>query len=661
MSSLLSQPYDMEISPYTGLSYEHWVDIGIQLLSNVLSNVAPDHSHFVVPPARGKSYPLADDPNWRLNCAEFEAIVRSLNLAAPILKQHPDLSLNGLCVAEFYKRRIIHLTRPYSLGGLPLPDDIPDLEAVQMTCEAGGLAMQLILYPELLSLFSDDESEQLFRFLSSYGHARTLGHNWRCFNAMILLCLRKNGRKADEDLMNRHIKAIHMLHVGEGWFWDVHVDYYTYWVFQLYGAVFRHAGDGFIDKSQLLKSKAQACACAEVYPRLFSRDGHMALWGRSIIYRTAVTSVLPWLGSSETPFIDPGWARRLVSGNLKQFLERPETFVDGLPSLGFYGDFDSVVQNYSCSVSPFWMFLNFTSALYLDKNSAFWSSEESNGIWDNKTIFNESSEVICHGAAIRVINYAVSGDTELHTSDVECNDPLYQQLAFHTNYTPEILDPFEGIAMNYAWRSSRFFYGNNDFKNPFRSDWLGHKNGVLYRRLQMSDRIAGTYPYIDLADFPIESGIIRVDRNRLFHGDCLRLAHYALPHINGIAPVVYLRSGDRWKAIIMESAGNSLALIVFSGWQHLGSYQHKGCNAEADVSSVIYAEIVFDGLYPDSDIPLISAMLWRNDGKAWTDNELNVVSRWSHNKMNHGSLEVVIDKHGRNLNDHTVEVMFDCF
>ena len=55
----------------------------------------------------------------------------------------------------------------------------------------------------------------------------------------------------------------------------------------------------------------------------------------------------------EKPLLDPGFARRLCSGSLLQFVTREDFYDNEIPSLGFYGHREYMVQNYSCSASPF--------------------------------------------------------------------------------------------------------------------------------------------------------------------------------------------------------------------------------------------------------------------------------------------------------------------
>jgi hypothetical protein len=81
------------------------------------------------------------------------------------------------------------------------------------------------------------------------------------------------------------------------------------------------------------------------------------------------------------PQLDAGWARRLCSGSILQFVTREEFYDNDIPSLGFYGQKEYMVQNYSCPASPFLMFLPFI-CLALPDDSPFWTATENEGIWE---------------------------------------------------------------------------------------------------------------------------------------------------------------------------------------------------------------------------------------------------------------------------------------
>jgi hypothetical protein len=124
-----------------------------------------------------------------------------------------------------------------------------------------------------------------------------------------------------------------------------------------------------------------------------------------------------------------------------------------------------------------------------------------------------------------------------------------------------------------------------------------------------------------------------MDRARVFHGERMRLCHYALPHLGG-SPLIERRRGRGWEAIIASTPTDSLALVSFAGWDRLGHFTHEGYHPENVPSTVLFAEHSFGTPYPDCTRPFLTAMLHRNDGKAWIDEDLRVVSSHSPHFVN---------------------------
>ena len=63
------------------------------------------------------------------------------------------------------------------------------------------------------------------------------------------------------------------------------------------------------------------------------------------------------------------------------YKRKEDVFVNGVPSLGFYGQFLPMVPDYSCAESPFWIANPFVALTYPEEHP-FWSAVEENGCWE---------------------------------------------------------------------------------------------------------------------------------------------------------------------------------------------------------------------------------------------------------------------------------------
>src|SRR5690606_14540679 len=124
---------------------------------------------------------------------------------------------------------------------------------------------------------------------------------------------------------------------------------------QLYGSLWANNYGATMYPELAAQFKSNLQDVVKSYPYLFSRNGEMIMWGRSISYRMGAAVPFPLLGLLNDPSINYGWMRRIASGTLLQFLQNPDFLSDGIPNLGFYGAFDPAVQEYSCRGSVYWL------------------------------------------------------------------------------------------------------------------------------------------------------------------------------------------------------------------------------------------------------------------------------------------------------------------
>lgn len=99
------------------------------------------------------------------------------------------------------------------------------------------------------------------------------------------------------------------------------------------------------------------------------------MWGRSWIYRPALTTPFIWaeiLGVSPLP---PGHLRRIVSGQMRYYLENDYFQEDMTPTMGYLGENLDLIEPYSQYGSAYWGSSIFLSLL-LPKEHAFWQQVE---------------------------------------------------------------------------------------------------------------------------------------------------------------------------------------------------------------------------------------------------------------------------------------------
>jgi len=631
---------DFDLSPFTGMTRKHYIDCAKYVLGRAFRHVDSLEAPIVFPKVPGKTYPHPGAPDWRYRSAEFEALERSFTLAAPLIHVDPGVTINNIKLRDYYSLQIYNTFTPGHPNSLPLPEELPDA-TYQYTCEFGGLFKTLLLMPDTVwSTYTQEQKDEMAECISKWGHHRTTQNNWRIFNIVTLSFLKKHGYEVDMELLKSHLLWVTSYHSGDGWYLEQTYNYYTVSLFIVYGTIWnRTFGDEYFPEiSEAIEESARKLM--KTYVNFFARDGYINMWARSICYRTWISGgfTVSFMLKDGSP-VDPGWARRLCSGSILQFVTREEFYQNDVPCLGFYRHTEYVLQNYSCSASPFIMFIPFI-ALALPEDAPFWTARENEGIWEG--LGDRSHVEVLNNPGLVLVNHGKTGTSEIIPGKVYYDDHNYSKLVYNTHFPWEDHNPEGGTSMEYSFRSldprdvrgddiNFYLTGiaeqnlsgkNTRFTASQSMLYNGVRKDVIYRQAIMRKPPNNGVGYIiDLAEIIVPGGVIRVDRSRLAFEYELTLGHFGLPHLNGRkAGVRQFEDGSR-KIITASIPGRRLALIAYHGWDVLENLTHEGRNAEADESTVIFARKKRVQKNPPMEL-MITVLLHRMDDREWTEEEL---------------------------------------
>lgn len=159
--------------------------------------------------------------------------------------------------------------------------------------------------------------------------------------------------------------------------------------------------------------------------------------------------------------------------------------------------------------------------------------------------------------------------------------------------------------------------------------WHGQKEGVLYRRQFFDytlDRECHWIQAMNLADFTVPYGIVRVDRLRIHRAPTLvTLGSYGFPD-NGTE--VIRKSCGKAGAVILKGrdatgAERQMAMTVYDGWEELFLLHSQGTNPDSEKSVVVYASMrrrkQYGGFEP---YVLISQVITKESLEDFTEEEL---------------------------------------
>jgi hypothetical protein len=632
---------DLELSPVTGMNRGHYIELAKYILDRAFTHVNSMDDPLTFPIIPGKTYPQTDDPDWRYRSLEFEALERTFTLAGPLIHVDPEVEIKGIKLRKYYSLQLYNALTPGHKNSLPLPEDLPD-STYQFTCEFGGLFKTLLLMPETLwSQFTQQQKDEMAVTISKWAHHRTTQNNWRIFNIITLSFLKKYGYQIDDELLKSHLMWVASYHAGNGWYLEQTYNYYSISLFIVYTTIWcRTFGDAYYPEIAGIIEKS-ASKLMESITRFFGRDGYINMWSRSICYRTWISGSFPVAFMlKEGPVLNAGFARRLCSGSLLQFVTREEFYHNEIPSLGFYGQKGYMVQNYSCPASPFLMFLPFI-CLALPGNSPFWTARENEGFWEK--LEDSSMTTVLQHPGLVLVNHGKTGTSEIMPGKVYYDDSNYSKLVYNTHFPWEDHNPKGGTSMEYSYRSLdprdirgddiNFYLTGLTVDNSSKRNrafsisqsmmFNGVKNNIIYRQAIMRKPPNNGVGYIiDLADIIIPGGIIRVDRTRLAFEHEITLGHFGLPHLDGEKATVRKFEKNGRQVITASIKGRRLALISYAGWDSLDSLVHTDRNAEAGESTVVFARKKRLEKNPAMEL-MITAMLHKTDDSEWTPEELS--------------------------------------
>ncbi len=631
---------DYELSPYTGLTRESWIEAAEYLLGGIFGNIKSIEDPVVMPRYETEvTYPAKDAPLWRFKAEIFEGLCRSFFISAPLIHIEPELELNGINVRDYYKKQVLYAVTKgadnyvLNYSDMKAQDETGGPTACyQQTVETAALVICLWLSEkEIWDTYTKEEKDRIADFLSDFAHSNTVPQNWRLFNMLDLAFLNMHGYEIDRDIMRDHAQNILSYYAGNGWYRDGQsFDYYSCWAFNMYTAIWNqwygYENEPYIAK----KFEENSNELMKTYPMFFDRDGFTNMWGRSGIYRNAATSSFDGNLMMNNSAIDPGVARRICSGSLMQFFGRDDFLWNGVPTLGFYGPFVPLVQGYSCAESPMWL-AKALLCLHLPADHPFWTAKESNGFWDELGE-KETKVTTLDGPALCMANHQANGITELRTGKIVKHKKddhgmwNYSKLVFNTKF-PWESRPCDGV------ESQQYMITYLDDENPEAvpanaTFWHGEKDNVLYRRqfFEYEPEVETHWKTaLNIADFAVPYGIMRADKIRMFRRP-LRITLGAFGFPDNGTEILEKSCGD-YKAIILKGKDHTgkdkqMAFTIMDGWNEIKLVHSENTNPDSPKSIVVYADTTRDKQYGYEQYFLISQVITKESLEDFGEDEI---------------------------------------
>lgn len=265
----------------------------------------------------------------------------------------------------------------------------------QILVEMANLSLAFIRCPRLWDLIDTDTRENILSVMkNAITEYEPYNNNWLLFTCTINIFLHKQNKITSlhniNDILDKFDKDFY---IGDGWYKDgdiFHMDYYnSYVILPFLLDIYKELND--TTKYDLIVKRIQRQS--EFLERLISPIGTYPLFGRSMVYRTAIFHALVY--SSYLNILPSTISYAQVRCGLTSVIENTFSNEDnytenGFLTLGFSDNQPELVDWYSNSGSVYFCLLVFIP-LGLSDQHKFWS--ESDKKWTQYNAWNKMGKI----------------------------------------------------------------------------------------------------------------------------------------------------------------------------------------------------------------------------------------------------------------------------
>ncbi len=247
----------------------------------------------------------------------------------------------------------------------------------QMLVEMASMAFTILLAKEpILDKMTEQERQNLYRWLSQINTNPCYDCNWRFFHILVNVALKQAGQEYDQSGMEAGLQFIESCYVGDGWYLDGpdgYADYYVPWAMHFYGIVYAMFMQD-TDPERCSRFLERAMQFGKEFVYWFSPDGSAVPYGRSLTYRFAQAAFYSACVMAEIEPLPLGVMKGIIVRNLEYWLRQPVFDHAGVLTIGYCYPNLQMAESYNAPGSPYWCMKLF-ACLARPENDPFWQAE----------------------------------------------------------------------------------------------------------------------------------------------------------------------------------------------------------------------------------------------------------------------------------------------
>jgi len=359
------------------------------------------------------------------NSREGEAFLRPLWGIGPL---STTKSQENLELTQYFVKGLIAGTDPKSESYYGKVNDYD-----QLIVEMASISLSLILSKDIFwDALTSEEQDNLYNWLIQINVHTIPNTNWLFFRVLVNVAMKKCGREWSEEIVSNDLDKIDSFYLNDGWYFDGYekqIDYYIPFAMHFYGLIYAKVMEAD-DPKRSTTYKERASIFAQTYKEWFSVDGPAIPFGRSLTYRFAQSCFWSALAYANVEALPWGVIKGIVMKNLRYWFSENIFSADGLLNIGYAYQNLNMAEGYNAPGSPYWALKTFL-ALAVPDEHPFWTSEEQDLPFSEKSVQKSARMIVCHDKTGKEVQAFTSGQ---HSHEHAHADAKYEKFVYSTTF-----------------------------------------------------------------------------------------------------------------------------------------------------------------------------------------------------------------------------------
>lgn len=249
--------------------------------------------------------------------------------------------------------------------------------ADQRFVEMAALAYGILLAPAWFwDPLSQEEKENTAQWLNEINRSMVPGSNWRFFQILVNVALKKKGMSYDPERLEDSLRLIDSFYISDGWYFDGHPaqrDYYVSFAIHFYSLIYAKFMEDE-DPVRCARFKERSKEFCKSFIYWVDENGAFLPYGRSMTYRFAQAAFFSACVLAGVDALPLGVFKGIISRHLEYWMSLPIFDNGNILTVGYGYPNLYMAEDYNGFGSPYWALKTF-AVLALPEDHPFWQAD----------------------------------------------------------------------------------------------------------------------------------------------------------------------------------------------------------------------------------------------------------------------------------------------